>query len=263
MGVKTIDEVLAELDKIVQETINEGNYLGIFAFVYRRTTEQIKYEIEKGNFENNELLEQLDVLFAQYYLDAYNHYRQGNPVSKSWQTVFESKNERLTIIQHLLLGMNAHINLDLALAASKLMKDKPIEALENDFHKVNDILAGLLNEMQSRISRISFLMFLLDLIGKRTDEKLINFSMKQARTQAWRVARELWSFKGTEKENRIIEVDRSIHQLGEFIKNPKSGFLKFILKIIGWFEVKNIKKIIGELRKQQLPFEKNAEADKR
>ncbi|MCB2221619.1 MAG: hypothetical protein KQI35_14580 [Bacteroidetes bacterium] len=248
MTHNSIDEVILKLDEIIATSLQQQSYLGIFAWVYKRTTEQIRTEIEQGTFEDNPRLEQFDVLFANYYLDALQKYIRGETVSKSWEIAFDSKDEKLTIIQHLLMGMNAHINLDLAVAAAKFMEGKPIADLEHDFNKVNDILAGLLNEMQSKIARASILMFLLDWIGKRSDEKIINFSMVQARTQSWRVANELWSLRGADREDRIKQVDPSIYKLGQFIKNPPSRFLKMILRMISWFEVKQADRIIQLLR---------------
>ncbi|MCB0806797.1 MAG: hypothetical protein KDC05_13445 [Bacteroidales bacterium] len=247
MAVQTIAEVIHELDLIVEDSIREKCRLGFFAWVYKRTTEQIRDEIEKGNFRDNERLEKFDVLFANYYLDAYKNYQLGNPVSSSWQVAFEAEHNKLTIIQHVLLGMNAHINLDLAIAAGRIMEGKPIEELQPDFDKVNEILASLLDEMQSKISGVSLFMFLLDLIGKRTDEKIINFSMVKARSQSWNIANELWELKGAEREKRIAEVDQSIHNLGMFVRNPKSKFLGFILKLMSWFEEKDPDRIIQKL----------------
>lgn len=102
--------------------------------------------------------------------------------------------------------------------------------------------------MQSKIGKVSALMFLLDWIGKRTDEKIINFSIKKARDQSWKIANEFWALGGFEKINRVNQVDESIKSIGEFIKNPKSGFLAFILKFISRFEEKNIETIIKKLK---------------
>jgi hypothetical protein len=247
MKAQTIDEVLLELDTIIENTTYEKSHLCIFAWVYRRTTAQIKSEIDQGNFEDNDRMAVFDVDFANYYLDAYHRYQQGESVPESWEVAFDAKNEKLTIIQHVLLGMNAHINLDLAVTAAETMQSKPIAKLENDFKKVNDILAGLLDEMQSKIAKSSFFMFLLDWIGKRADEKIINFSIRQARNQSWRLANELWALEGLDKQLRIEQADRSIGKIGEFIRKPKSGLLRFILKIIGWFEPANMATVIKKM----------------
>ncbi len=248
MPSHTIEEIIQQLGLIVEESLRENSRLGLFAYVYKRTTEQIRDEIRLGNFEDNDRLEMFDVLFAQYYLDAFHRYRAGEPVSEAWRVAFDARTEKLTVIQHILLGMNAHINLDLAIAASRIMEGKPIEELQVDFDHVNEILAGLLDEMQQKVSKVSWLMFLLDWIGKRTDEKIINFSMVQARTQSWRIACELWSLHDTAKKERITEVDHSVSNLGRFIQHPKSKLLELVLRVIGFFEVRNTKRIIREMQ---------------
>ena len=245
---KTIDEVLAEMERIIDNTIRDRNYMGIFAIVYWITTLQIKTNIEQGRFEDNDRMQRMDVQFATYYLDAYKKFTDKKPVSGPWEVAFSAGHERLTLLQHLLLGMNAHINLDLALAASRIMEDQPIKDLETDYNTINGILGGLVDRLQAKLGKASPLMFLLDWIGGRKDEKIINFSLAKARTQSWHIANEFWALKGDALQNRIVEVDQSITKLAEFIKNPKSGLLRFILKVISWFEVRDVVKILKRLR---------------
>jgi len=72
--------------------------------------------------------------------------------------------------------------------------------------------------------------------------------MVQARTQSWRIANELWNLEGEERNARIQQVDQSVTKISEFIKNPKSKLLKFVLKMVSRFEEKNIEKIVKKLR---------------
>lgn len=143
-----------------------------------------------------------------------------------------------------MLGMNAHINLDLAVAASSFMEGQPIQALEKDFMKVNEILASLLNEMQSKLGKVSFLMFLLDWIGGITDDKIINFSMGKAREQSWITANKLWKLDGVQKQEKINHVDQIVTALSEIIKNPVSKVLKYMIRLIKLFEEKDLKRIL-------------------
>lgn len=143
-----------------------------------------------------------------------------------------------------MLGMNAHINLDLAVAASTFMEWQPIQALEKDFMMVNDILANLLNEMQSKLGKVSFLMFLLDWIGGRTDDKIINFSMGKAHEQSWITANKLWKLDGDQKQENIYLVDQFVTALSEIIKNLVTKVLKYIIRLIKLFEEKDLKRIL-------------------
>lgn len=245
---KTIDDVLQALDAIIDRSIKENNVLGIFAYLYRRTTFEVKSEIEKGAFEDNERMAAFDVAFANLYLQAFKNYLQQTPVCNSWKISFEARKSNLTIMQHLLMGMNAHINYDLGIAASEIMKGKPIHELENDFRKVNAILAQLIDEMQKRIGRVSYLMFVLDFIGGRQDERLINYNMIKARHESWNIATELWNMKDEHRPARIKLLDEEVKLTSEMIKRPPSIALRLSLKMVKTFEVRNVGKVISRLK---------------
>ena len=244
----TIQEVLDRLDIIIEEAIVNNNRLGLFAYIYRRTTAEIHKELQLGNFEDNKRLEKLDVEFANLYLDAYQNHKNKKKVSKSWELAFTAKGEPLTIVQHIMLGMNAHINLDLGIATSTTMTGNQLPGIENDFHKVNDILFAIVNEMQDRLSRVSRLLFLLDLAGKNSDEKVIDFSMRKAREQSWNSANLLWALEDDQRTEAIKGLDTLVLKLSERIKSPKSKVVGFVLKTISRFEEKDVGKIISRLR---------------
>ncbi|MGB0916381.1 MAG: DUF5995 family protein [Flavobacteriales bacterium] len=244
----TIQEVLNELDAIIDESIATNSRLGLFAYIYRRTTAEIASEIALGNFEDNPRLEALDVAFANLYLDAYKAHKNNQPVSACWAFAFNQEQEALTILQHILLGMNAHINLDLAVSTAATMAGKDISAIEADFNKVNDILFHITNELQDRLSRVSPLMFLLDLLGATTDEKVIDFSMRKARQQSWNSANLLWSLGEDGNDAAINEIDQVVLRLSQFLKSPKTGVVRFFLNLMHLFETKHVGIVISKLK---------------
>jgi hypothetical protein len=248
MTAKNIDEVLAELDRIIERSIRVNDARGIFAYVYKRTTAEIKHAIDKEEFEDNEALHKFDVAFANYYLNAYKQYEGKEECSLSWKESFDGCGESLTIIQQVLLGMNAHINLDLGLTAAVLSKGKDINLLKKDFDKVNDILEGIVNELQSKLSKVSPLFFLVDWMGQNRDEKLIDFSMRQARGQAWRFAlllhnQELGSF-----EEKHKTADQTFALFAQKLRNPEIKMLRWILKVVSYFEEKDISRVIEKMK---------------
>jgi hypothetical protein len=245
---KSIDEVLIELDRIIELTVTENNFLGIFAYVYRRTTAQIKQAISENQFEDNARMELMDVAFANLYLTAYYGFITNQDCSAAWKAAFNAKNEKITIIQHLMLGMNAHINMDLGIAAATFAPGLKMPALKNDFMKVNKILNDLTNEMQGKIAKVSWLMFVIDWMGKNTDEKIVNFSMVKAREQAWNLACVL-SESNENERNTVIEVtDHTTSALGRMILSPPGKFLEIALKLVAYFEEKAVKTIIDKLK---------------
>ena len=244
----TIQDVLRDLDEIIEESIKTNSRIGLFAYIYRRTTFEIASEIALGNFEDNQRLEVFDVAFAKLYLDAHSAYKNDQKVSDSWAFAFDQIDKPLTIVQHILLGMNAHINLDLAVAAALVMDGKDIHAIENDFHKVNDILFQITNELQDRLSRVSPLMFMLDVMGKNKDEKIINFSMRKARNQSWKAAKRLWSLDQEGGEHAKNKIDHLVLLLSKLISSPKSLIIWLFLKVIQAFETKEVSLIISKLK---------------
>jgi hypothetical protein len=244
---KTIDEVLQQLDAIIAVSLKDNNPLGFFAYIYRRTTAQIKQAILDKKFEDNERMEHFDVWFANKYLGAYSDFIEGRPVCTPWAISFDIKKDRLTILQHILLGMNAHINYDLGMSAAEFTSGSKIESLKSDFMLVNDVLASLVDELQAKVGRVSKLMFLLDWIGKRTDEEVMNFSMEKARQQAWNFGVALSGSDEQVKVAKIEEVDGIIGNLGDIVKHPPGKVLAFTIKLISFFEEKDVKKIIERL----------------
>lgn len=245
----TIQEVLDQLDEIIGESIANNSRTGYFAYVYRRTTAEIAKELSLGNFENPQRLERMDVTFANLYLDAYKQYKNNLPVSGAWVFAFTNAHEPLTILQHIMMGMNAHINLDLGIATAASMNGQDIREIENDFNKVNDILFQITNELQDRLGRVSPLMFLLDIIGKNSDEKIIDFSMRKAREQAWNSANLLWSLGDAHNKEAIERMDHFVVELGKKIKSPPSSMVKYILKFIQKFEKEQVGVVISRLAK--------------
>ncbi len=243
-----INEVLANLEYIIQNSIKDNDRLCLFALVYHDTTKAIKTAIEDGRFENSDRMEKMDVIFANLYINAYQQYLEKQTVSHSWVFAFNSKNDSLAIIQHILLGMNAHINLDLSVAAATIAKGAEIVNLKNDFMLVNKILAELTDTMQKGLGKVSFFMKLLDLFGFRNDEKIIDFSIKKARDFAWINAMELALLNNKSQEERINDIDIKVLELSKMIKNPPGRFLNLILKLISKFENKDMSKLIHKMR---------------
>jgi len=117
---ETIDDIIEGLEKIIDWAYQKNSRLGYFPALYMQVTRKVKEGIEASFFDDGPRMERLDVEFADRYLDAFYAYRDGRPLTKSWQVTFEAaENKNLLILQHLLLGMNAHINLDLGIATAK------------------------------------------------------------------------------------------------------------------------------------------------
>ncbi len=102
----------------------------------------------------------------------------GKPPTDSWQVAFDGASSwRPIIIQHLITGMNAHINLDLGIAAAIVAPGAELAALEGDFKTINAVLSRLVDGFTADVAEVSPWIGLLDRIGGRADNALINFSI--------------------------------------------------------------------------------------
>ena len=166
-------------------------------------------------------MERFDVIFAQRYLDAFNAYRRGESPSTSWQLAFDAGTQwPPLVLQHLLLGMNAHINLDLGIAAASTAPGDQIHSLKGDFEEISKLLGELIDDVQDRISTISPWMWILDRVGARTDEVVCMFCMSKARDVAWQTAVSLALVAEQERAAEIERIDAIVTALGSLVRRP-------------------------------------------
>ena len=220
--VETIDAAIAAMDNEVDRCVECGDAGGYFTVVYRAVTERVRDGIVAGEFADCERMEQFDVLFARRYLDARTNWRSGAaPVPESWRLAFETaESGRCLVTQHLLLGINAHINLDLGVAAASAAPAGEVEALRDDFETINDVLAELVDRMQASLATVSPWTRYVDIAGLRFDEALVNFSLRRARAEAWDFATVLSSASPDERSRLEHQRDAEVVALGARIARP-------------------------------------------
>ncbi len=248
MTATTIDEVIAQLDQIIDTECANNSCMAYFPILYRKVTLRIKEGILNNEFENNQRMERLDVLFANRYINAYECLDNNKPLTQSWKKAFEAtKNQNLLIMQHLLLGINAHINLDLGIAVAETVGDNgELMDFENDFNKINAILGSMIANVEAKIISVSPLFGLLDKFGKGREDKLVSFSINIARDGAWLFANQYHS-----SPNKTIELnsrDTIIATLAGKLITQKSWVVKYLVKTIYFFEKKNVAQIITVLK---------------
>ncbi|HZT30698.1 MAG TPA: DUF5995 family protein [Bryobacteraceae bacterium] len=221
MPVETIDDVLEALDAIIDQARAEHSRLGYFAALYRRVTRAVKFGIAAGRFQDGPRMERFDVLFARRYLDAYGQFRAGAAVTGSWMVAFQAAaNPALLVVQQLLVGMNAHINLDLGIAAAEVAPGAALAGLEGDFDEINAVLAEQVGAVELQMAAISPMIGLLEKLGLRTDTRIINFSLEKARAHAWDVALKLNAAPPRGRDVEIGLVDLEVELLGRLIVRP-------------------------------------------
>jgi hypothetical protein len=246
--LSSIDDVLVSLDEIIERCKQQNDTRALFAYVYRRTTAHIKQGVEEGLFEDNERMNRFDVAFARRYIDAYWQYENGTPPTQSWFVPFECRKKKISVVQHVLMGMNAHINLDLGIVAAEMEPGDRIYSLENDFMTINRLLSELIDEFQQSLGKVSPALFLLDFVGGRGDEWLVGAGINRIRTVAWDFAVELAHLSEAERKKVIATKDWEVAHLGSTISDPKVLLLGLSLRIIRLFEKKEVATILQRMQ---------------
>lgn len=250
MQAKTIDQVIEQLEDILYQAQESQSPLGYFPALYKKVTRMIKEKIQQDFFEDNARMERLDVVFANRYLTAYRQFQNQKPCTQCWHLAFEAtRKRRLIVLQHLFLGMSAHINMDLGIAAAEVCPGEKIFTLEGDFKKINEVLASLVNEVQKELARIWPMFRWIDWAGGRLDEALADFSMEIARDNAWEVACALAKIPTEEEKQKYIQsLDKRVQRFGRKIERP-GIILGSLSRIIRWTEKGTVAEKINYLNK--------------
>jgi len=245
---RSIDDVIERLDAILADAKEAGSPAGYFPALYRRVTIAVRDAIARGEFEDNERMERLDVRFAQRYLDAVVQKRTGGQPTHSWAAAFAADDEGgLTVLQHLLLGMNAHINLDLGIAAAETCEPEALMSLKKDFNHINGILGSLLEDTQRRLTRIFGPLGLIDRFLGPIDERLSIFSIGYARDKAWTQALELALTPSAERAAYLVARDEAVARFARSIVRPPHWTARLLLRLVCWLERGDVRSRLREI----------------
>lgn len=246
MPAESIDEALAALDDIIERARRDGDRRGYFAVLYRKVTAKVKEGIEAGFFDDVERMARLDVLFANRYLDAEHAHTHGDELTRSWRIAFDACSRwRPLLLQHLLAGINAHINLDLGIAAARCSPGSQLAALRGDYERINDILASMTAQVQENLGTVSPLLGLLDTLGGKHDDEIIRFSITHARNGAWRFATRLAELPEDAWPDVIDDQDRRVSLVAHAVLRP--GLLSAGLLVIRLAESNDVARTIDAL----------------
>lgn len=142
----TIAQVLEDIDHRQASLPSGLEFRRTFIATYRRTTEAVGRSIDDGGFEDPAWVAKWDAAFADLFFVAHDADLGGNPPPLPWRLAFRPQHD-LNVLQHLLLGMNAHINFDLPQALLAVISDEDfsdpvvIDLRRRDHERIDRILA--------------------------------------------------------------------------------------------------------------------------
>lgn len=189
----TID-TLERMDQHIANWVSSDDQRKTFLQCYRAMTANMADAINDNKFEDNAWVNLLLNRFAEYYFDALACYECASNTPKVWYEVHkDTGTTSLHPIQHLLLGVNAHINYDLVLALYDILwpewptANNELRAKRyRDHCKVNQVIAATIDQVQDEIIEPGRpAMALIDTLLGRMDELLISHLIASWRDDVW------------------------------------------------------------------------------
>lgn len=239
MLARNIDEVIALLDRMISITSQASCPIGYFPVLYKKVTLAIKEAIAHNLFDDCQRMEKLNVIFANRYFSAYNLFQRGQQPPQSWSQAFETAhNSNATVLQHLLLSINAHINYDLGVAAAQVAPGIEIETLKTDFYRINTILFGLIEGFQKELNRVSPIIGLCNTFARKQDTRLAISNLKRVRDSAWQFALAYAKANPEKQAIMLKERDEYTAWVAQDIRKPV-WILMVLIQFIKAFEGNN------------------------
>lgn len=161
-----------------------------FHATYLRTTIAVGAEIRRGGFLDPDWAERWDVTFANFYLAALETSTAGEAPARPWAIAFGAPRD-LPALNHVLLGMNAHINFDLPQALVAVISDDEFDdaALvarrEADHRAIDRVLAARVAAEDEELTSISGPGSLLNRLLRPLNQRGSQRFLRESRQKVW------------------------------------------------------------------------------
>ena len=188
-GMADTHRRLAALHRLFE---SRADRRAVFLAIYTEMTGAVAEGLDDGTFVDAEWVAEYLVTFANLYREAVADYEAGRHESLAppWQLAFEAaeRGDSL-VVQDAMLGVNAHINYDLALTLERVGVGPNRREKYADHHAVTDVIRSLVDEAQASMAeREADGITRLDRSLGRADEWLTVLAIDECRDSAWRTA---------------------------------------------------------------------------
>lgn len=250
VGTVFDDRQLQELHEVIEWSRAAGSRVGYFAALYTHVGKALDVALKNGTFDDPQRIGALNDVFFDRYVGALHAYRGGGAPTAVWAASFAATtNTRLCVLQHLMLGMNAHINFDLAIAVAKTVPPQALPGFRRDFDRMNALLASLVDKIAGDMAIVWPLLATINRLFRKPDDVIIDFSMQVAREMAWQHALRLSPLVGAELQRAIDELDAGATGLADALRHPVWP-ISMIAFVIRCGERGSVPDIIDDLLRQ-------------
>ncbi|MEF8841209.1 MAG: DUF5995 family protein [Haloarculaceae archaeon] len=188
----SVDGTRRRLNELLEAFDARDDRRSMFLTVYSRVTGAVGGRVDRGDFADPDWVADYLVAFANLYREAVHDFEVGNldALADPWQLAFEAaEQEGYHALQHVALGINAHINYDLALALHEVGVEPNRARKRADHGAVTEVLRRLVDENQETLAeKYDPGIAAIDELLGRLDELFSILTIDECRDSAWRTA---------------------------------------------------------------------------
>jgi len=245
---ETVAEVVGTFHRRLNRFREHNDYRAIFLHAYLIITRRFLAALEKSSsggervFLDAEWTEELLVAFANLYLDTLQEEEASYYHSSTWAIAHRcAKSQKGTVVEDLLLGVNAHINVDLAFAVYLVLNNERVGTSDPvllarrkfDYEQVNRILFECIDPIEEEISRYyGGVIGVLDVVMGSLDEALTRYGVRRFREQVWWHGLSLLCAETPEERALVRErIEAEAQQVAENITSIRSWPFSWLHRI--------------------------------
>ncbi|WP_157408444.1 DUF5995 family protein [Actinoplanes sp. N902-109] len=199
-----------------------ANRVAAFNSLYYTITDRVARALGGPQVADPAFLELLDVEFAKRYFDALRLWgEEDHTTPDAWEVLFRrAQDQRVSRLAAAMLGVNAHINHDLALALVATWDQlgvTPEERMHPDYKLVNKIFYQEIPLLRRRYS--SRWQLRIDGLTGDLDDWSQNILVAATRAHAWDQGRRLWELRSVDEDyaKALLMMDRASAYVGELL----------------------------------------------
>ncbi|GAA2581898.1 hypothetical protein GCM10010435_69300 [Winogradskya consettensis] len=199
-----------------------ANRIASFNSLYFTITDRVGAALTGPDVVDPEFLELLDVEFAKRYFDALRLWgEEDHSTPDAWEVLFRrAQDEKISRLAAAILGVNAHINHDLALALVatwERLGTPPGDVVHPDYLLINKIFYQEIPRLRRRYSTSWQLR--VDMLAGDLDDWSQSVLVAATRAHAWDQGRRLWDLRDEAEHlaHARLVMDRASAYVGELL----------------------------------------------
>jgi hypothetical protein len=243
-GSAGIGALVRRMEGLLEPLEARGDPARFFLATYLRTTRAVAEELARGGFRDPAWVERWDVAFADLYLDAIEDAEAGRRPPGPWAVAFGAGAgaDGVAPLGHVLLGMNAHINYDLAqsllaVIPSRDFDDPGVLADRHADHEhIDQVLVARVGAEDSELEALSGPRSRTDRLLQPLNRLATRRFLRESRAKVWANARLLDAARRAGPQayaDRLAELERLAAARVADLMAPGQVVLKLAVKGFG------------------------------